>query len=395
MSATVAELERLRLAQHQGRAGPEGRIVRREAEAEGGEREGVAGRVVQPCQYSGLSCAGCGGVFDLGEMMLSHGNALVHDCELCERLHDQSLEAEREAEERDEEVWYGVYSDEVGASGTYRRWEEVERLVSPAERVAREHASYGAFATEQEAQAFVLNATNERSRRAAMISAGDPAGALAPGGRAKGSVTKRTIMEEKLSAERLERIDRCIAGHCRWGRGRDLATQCRGGCGKTLHVGLCAQLGKGYVALGNFTCVECRIISEGVDPATLEEDSLHRQVARRTMVLELGQGKETTTAGYADYVKLEERYAAGVGRLMAGGLALPRHSVTTFMNFVTWFVLYAARAKSLESMLRSAGAFLTKVPGLQDWTKDPRVKAHVKDLVSEMGVEHDDRAIVW
>ena len=28
-------------------------------------------------------------------------------------------------------------------------------------------------------------------------------------------------------------------------------------------------------------------------------------------------------------------------------------------------------------MVRSAGAFLTKVPGLTDWTKEASVKAHV------------------
>eukprot|EP00966_Prymnesium_polylepis_P284974 6583602-Prymnesium_polylepis.1 len=37
------------------------------------------------------------------------------------------------------------------------------------------------------------------------------------------------------------------------------ATACRGGCGASLHVATCAHLGKGYAALGNFTCVTCRM----------------------------------------------------------------------------------------------------------------------------------------
>jgi hypothetical protein len=68
---------------------------------------------------------------------------------------------------------------------------------------------------------------------------------------------------------------------------------------------------------------------------------------------------------------------------------MPRHSASSFKNFVTWFVLDAARACSLESMVRSAGAFLTKVPGLTDWTKDASVKAHVKELLISTGVEHE------
>ncbi len=109
----------------------------------------------------------------------------------------------------------------------------------------------------------------------------------------------------------------------------------------------------------------------------------------RTMVLELGQGKETTTAGYAEYVRLEERYVLGMGKLLDGDLKLPRHSAESFKNFVTWFVLDADRAGSLESMVRSAGAFLTKLAGLTDWTKQPSVKAHIKELMISSGVEHE------
>jgi hypothetical protein len=112
-------------------------------------------------------------------------------------------------------------------------------------------------------------------------------------------------------------------------------------------------------------------------------ESLLRRTAVRTMVLELGQGKEATTAGYAEYVRLEEEYVLGMGCVLDGGLKLPRHSEKSFKNFVTWFVLDADRACSLESTMRSAGAFLTKVAGLTDWTKLPSVKAHIKYCLSK------------
>jgi hypothetical protein len=40
-------------------------------------------------------------------------------------------------------------------------------------------------------------------------------------------------------------------------------------------------------------------------------------------------------------------------------------------------------------MVRSAGAYFTKVPGLTDWTKEASVKAHVKELLIATGVEHE------
>ena len=115
------------------------------------------------------------------------------------------------------------------------------------------------------------------------------------------------------------------------------------------------------------------------------------------MVLELGQGKETTTAGYAEYVRLEEQYVRDVGQLVDGQvLRMPRHSASSFKHFVTWFVGDAGRARSLESMVRSAGAFLTKVPGLTDWTQESFVKAHIaaqRDATAS-GMRLEEHALV-
>jgi hypothetical protein len=75
----------------------------------------------------------------------------------------------------------------------------------------------------------------------------------------KGSQTRRTHLAEKLAPARLEKITACIAGRCGVEKSVANATECKGGCGRSLHVETCAQMGKGYAALGNFTCVDCRI----------------------------------------------------------------------------------------------------------------------------------------
>ena len=75
-----------------------------------------------------------------------------------------------------------------------------------------------------------------------------------------------------------------------------VSTECRGGCGRTLHVETCAQMGKG-AALGNFKCVECRLLDGWsiIHPEQATEQL--RNVLARTMVLELSQGKEAMAAG--------------------------------------------------------------------------------------------------
>eukprot|EP00966_Prymnesium_polylepis_P293319 6775026-Prymnesium_polylepis.1 len=58
-----------------------------------------------------------------------------------------------------------------------------------------------------------------------------------------------------------------------------------------------------------------------------------------------------------------------------GALILPRHSMTSFSNFCTWLSLDADRARSLESVVRTAVSFFTKLQ-LPDHTKHGAVKAH-------------------
>ena len=55
-----------------------------------------------------------------------------------------------------------------------------------------------------------------------------------------------------------------------------------------------------------------------------------------------------------------------------GSFPRPRHSKESFKGFLSWLVMDANRAGSLETVVRSAGALMTKL-GLTDWTKDKGV----------------------
>ena len=94
LADVARDLGRLHLDQHARKSGPEGRVEQAEWAARGGERMGEVGRVQQKCQYVGIRCGGCRQQFRLGEMMLSHGNALVHPSDACQTAHDAIVAVE-------------------------------------------------------------------------------------------------------------------------------------------------------------------------------------------------------------------------------------------------------------------------------------------------------------
>ena len=166
-------------------------------------------------------------------------------------------------------------------------------------------------------------------------------------------------MAEKLAPTRLNLIHTCVSGGC--GLHRDgSATPCRGKCGRSLHMVECAQVGRGFAALGNFLCVDCRLRQSNQDPSTASPQL--RRINEVTMVMELCQGAESSAAGFADFVQLEERYVLGMGQVLDGpDLIMPRHSKIAYKNFLTWLSTDANRARSLESVFRSSGAFFAKL----------------------------------
>jgi hypothetical protein len=452
LAEVAAGLRSLHLEQHVGKSGPEGRVPAVAWEARGGERMGEVGEVVQRCQYRGIQCAGCQQFFELGEPMLSHGTSLVHPAQACQEAHDaqvalevaQGQEHGRSAAET--AFFYGVFTTGREASGVYESWSEVSALIARA-AAHGEELDWSTFSLRESAVSFVEAATRKAAEASAATASagpvqgvpvtwfkcvrddcpceasyngqadefccftcrqGDPCEAnyhqlpaqvrsvSGPTPFQKGSTTRQTHLAEKLSEGRLQMIRDCIEERCGFDHSDGSATECRGGCGVRLHVATCAQLGKGFAALGNFTCAACRlrsslarageVLSRGDVLARASPDLL--SVAERTMVLELSQGKEGTAAGYAEYTRLEEEYARGMGLVLDGELILPRHSEEAFKNFCTWFALDAERSRSLESTVRTAGSFLTKLQ-LPDVTKHGSVKAHVRDLISEIGIAHE------
>ena len=373
LSEAVAGVREDAERRHPANRGAEGRVPARELEVRGGVPEGISGPVRQPCPYAGMTCGGCHGALALGEMVESRRHYLVHCRASCCSAADANAEAEAEAEREREGLpsrYFGLYSEAVGISGIYTDWEEVAKIRD------ENCDKWEAFATYEEAAAFVKACTVSRASGAMLAQS------------IRGSLVKRAHLGEKLSDGVLMRIEACVAGRC--GHPHDeTATSCLGGCGAKLHVGMCAQMGKGFEALGNFRCVDCRlrdVVASG-DPADASEET--RTMVTKTMVLELGQGKESTAASFADYTQLEERYALGLGRVLDGGsLNLPRHNKEAFKNFCTWMVLSAERARSLESTVRTAGAMMVKL-GLVDVTKDGGVKAHLRDLLDEISMEHE------
>ena len=376
LESAVESLDRLHAEQSATKSGPEGRLEERSFVTRGGEAAGVAGAATQRNQYAGMLCGGCEQPLGLGCEAVSHGHSLVHPGGGCALLLDQRMAAEVLAEQEkalEGTIYYGVYSDEVGASSVYTEWAEVARLMT-FESKERYHASYKPCASLEEAQEFVRAATHARATGVALDTS------------IKGSLVRKVHLGEKLSAGRRDMISRCIAGKCMHARDDGTLTMCRGGCGRGLHMVTCGQLGKGYAALGNFTCVECRLAMLTSDTSTATPKL--RETTECTMILEMGQGRETTAAAYAEYTRLEEEYVLGMGYVLDGTLMLPRHNSTCFKNFLSWMVLERERARSLQSVVRMAGSFFTKL-GLTDFTKLGEVRAHLKELMEENGLESE------
>ena len=371
----------LHLAQHALKTGPQGAVAPREFAARGGEREGATGVVRQPCRYAEQKCGGCDVRFALGERMESRGAGFCHLNDECRSRVDEItavLAAESGEAAARPVTFYGVFSPEVGESGVYTTWPEVASLLG--DEAAAANVQWAAFQTHRDALTFV----KERTAAAATEAAS------APG--PKGSLSRRTHFMEKVSEARLGQIERCIQGQCGVAHTLANATACKGGCGRFLHMVQCAEMGKGYAALGNFLCTECRLqeISTDVTAVTAEQ----RRTLSITMVLELTQGSETTAAGFADYESLESRYVMGMGTVLDGGgrerpvLRLPRHNAECFKNFLTWLATDAERVRSMEGTVRVAGLMMVKL-GVPDVTKDGSVKAHMKELLQDISIEHE------
>ena len=181
--------------------------------------------------------------------------------------HEADLERE-EAEARQPPRFWGVFSEEPGASGVYTVEAQALRLVEP-DAAAKYGSLMAAFGTRQAAAEYVARMTRTRAPTRAQRSVTPGAAVTAsdravvakeavPGYGQRGSSTKITHLDEKLAPRRMASIQACIDGQC--GLLRDGSeTKCRGGCGRSLHLVSCAQVGKGFAALGNFSHVSSAV----------------------------------------------------------------------------------------------------------------------------------------
>ena len=382
LEEAVGQLDALRLQQSATNRGAEGRIAAAAPTIRDGDLPPSSdSAVVQPCPYSGMQCAGCGELILAGEAMQSCLGAVVHAgravcVELAESAHARAVRAESGGAGEATTQW-AVFSLEPGASGLYATEAEASRWLEGGHGA---HARIQACRSEEEGRAFIRAASHSHAlegiRRAGEMSLGG----------VRGSSTRRTQTLEQFSPQRMEVIYQCIAGTCGEAQDDSNSTECRGGCGRRLHVASCAGMGSGYAALGNFTCPECRldkIVTGGARSETA------RALAARTMVLELGQGAESTGGSYSDYIKLEEAFVAThSGETSGGGIVLPRHNAEAFKNFISWMAMDRDRARSLESIVRSAGALMTKLK-IDDVTKDGSVKTHLAQALGNVAMEHE------
>ena len=333
-------------------------------------------------QHAGMRCSGCHELIKVGQTMVSVADGLAHDDESCRVLAQQAVDAALARGEGSsagpprffvvtQGKQTGLFSDRATATAAAGGMRGVRMCATLAE--ARELMGKGERAPGEGAHAL-----------ASLAEMSSQVSGLVPGGAAAGSIQRRAQLSEKLGDARVELVMRCINGAC------DVTGEtpkpCLGGCGRTLHMLECARVGKGYAALGNFTCPECRC--ERMVKSGEPTPQLLRRAAN-TMLLEMTQGAEATAGGYADYVRLAEEYSTGSGMAQAGGaLFLPHERLESCKDFLSWLVLDDERALSLESTLLGAEAYVTKVSptGAQNFFKHPAVKAHQKTLKGSSGV---------
>ena len=71
---------------------------------------------------------------------------------------------------------------------------------------------------------------------------------------------------------------------------------------------------------------------------------------------------------------------------MGGDVLLPRYSVESMLEFITWLAKDSGRARSFETILRAAGGVIAKTTA-SGLMSDPRVKAlraRMADLIGEL-----------
>ena len=140
--------------------------------------------------------------------------------------------------------------------------------------------------------------------------------------------------------------------------------------------------------MGCFLCTDCRAKKLGLEEITESA----RSIAETAMLIQMSSGAEATGASYYDYKSLEREFMASIGSLLPGGV-MPSDDPDVFMMFMCWVVCSKERALSLDSLVRTAGAVMTRT-GREDITRRPDVKALHKELSERHGEEVTPRTAI-
>ena len=194
-----------------------------------------------------------------------------------------------------------------------------------------------------------------------------------------GSLQKQTKLLERFAPERMRNLRRCMDGAC--GVGADEpAIHCLGGCGRKLHA-CCSMLNKGNFMKGQFRCVSCRLLEMQAE-GDADEITLNEMAA--DCLLELSTGREGTSANHEAFVRLTEQWVAEKKAHGLRKILSPTENMESFRSFLSWMVLTADRARSLETTWRSAGGYFEGT-SKRNFTKDKGVIALHKTLADLHG----------
>lgn len=236
------------------------------------------------------------------------------------------------------------------------------------------------------------------SCRAAAASAPGPSGTMTLADIAADPISmavhlqKKARVAEMLSDRRMVAIRRCADGVCPLGPGAlrypcgddrlEPTMVCRGGCKRTLHA-KCAEISKGYVQKGAFTCHHCRLAAMGAEGEP--HDSLILEVCRQVAV-EMTEGRESTSVSHSSFVALSEKW---VTEMLSQGLtrvASPTENAESFRQFALWVVTTAGRERSFATIWRAAAGYF-EAAGKTNFTKLPQMKALFRELDDMIGSE--------
>jgi len=197
------------------------------------------------------------------------------------------------------------------------------------------------------------------------------------------NLQKQARVAEQLSSRRMAAMRACMDGNCPMrGRPEAEAMLCRGGCGRTLH-GACAEISKGYLLKGAFTCYHCRLNAMGAEGQP--HDALCLEVCRQVAV-ELTEGRESTSATHCAFVTLSEKWVAEMLTLGLTRVASPTENAESFRQFARWMVTTAGRERSMRTTMRAAAGYF-EAAGKTNFTKMPAVKALLRQLDDMIGTE--------